>query len=95
MSSGEHTMCDKEEFTKLRNEIHNLQISDMRQSEQIKTLFETTKRQGEQQDKLTSRLVLASITALFLALLAVIYGAIGGDGFSAVTASAQQTNMIK
>lgn len=81
-------MCDKESFAKIRDAIADLQKADAVQSEQIKTLFAVTKKQGEQQDRLTSRLVWAAVVALFLALLAVIYGALGERGFNGVTKAA-------
>lgn len=81
-------MCDKESFAKIRDAIADLQKADAVQSEQIKTLFAVTKKQGEQQDRLTSRLVWAAVVALFLSLLAVIYGALGERGFNGVTKAA-------
>ena len=80
-------MCDKEAFAKVRDAIVDLQKADAAQSEQIKTLFAVTQKQGEQQDKLTSRLVGAAIVALLLALSALVYGALGPRGFNAVTTS--------
>ena len=85
-------MCNKAAFAKLRDQsaensrqIAALQQTDAVQSEQIKTLFHTAEKQGAQQDKMTSRLVWAAVVALFLALFAVIYGALGPHGFNAVT----------
>lgn len=78
-------MCDRESFEKIRDAISDLQKADAAQSEQIKTLFSITERQGTHIDKLTSRLVHAALVALILSLLAVIYGALGHNGFNAVT----------
>ena len=58
------------------------------QSEQIKTLFKTTERQGDTQTRLVNRLVLAVVGVLVLAVLALIFGALGKEGFNAVTRAA-------
>ena len=95
-------MCTKAEFVRLRDltaanakqnaenskQIGELQKADAVQSEQLKTLFHTTERLGDRQDKALNRLVFAVVAALFLALLAVIYGALGKNGFNAVTKAA-------
>ena len=81
-------MCDREAFARLKDAIVDLQKADAVQSEQIKTLFQTTKQQGETQQALTHRLVMAVIGVLVLAVLALIVGAIGKEGFNAITSSA-------
>ena len=82
-------MCDKESFAKIRDAIVELQKADAVQSEQIKTLFLVTERQGDTQTRLVNRLVLAVIGVLVLAVLALIFGALGERGFKAVTTAAQ------
>lgn len=82
-------MCDRESFAKIRDAISDLQKADAVQSEQIKTLFHTTEQQGENQTRLVNRLVLAVIGVLILAVLALIFGALGRDGFNAVTHAAR------
>ena len=81
-------MCDRESFAKIRDAIGDLQKADAVQSEQIKTLFKTTEKQGDNQTRLVNRLVLAVIGVLILAVLALIFGALGKDGFNAVTRAA-------
>ena len=81
-------MCDKESFSKIRYAIVELQKADAVQSEQIKTLFLVTERQGDTQTRLVNRLVLAVIGVLVLAVLALIFGALGERGFKAVTTAA-------
>ncbi len=81
-------MCDRESFAKIRDAIGDLQKADAVQSEQIKTLFHTTEKQGDNQTRLVNRLVLAVIGVLILAVLALIFGALGKDGFNAVTNAA-------
>lgn len=81
-------MCDRESFAKIRDAIGNLQKADAVQSEQIKNLFHVTERQGDTQTRLVNRLVLAVIGVLILAVLALIFGALGERGFKAVTTAA-------
>ena len=81
-------MCDHESFAKIRDAIGELQKADAVQSEQIKTLFNVTERQGDTQTKLVNRLVLAVIGVLILAVLALIFGALGERGFKAVSTAA-------
>lgn len=81
-------MCNRESFAKIRDAIGELQKADAVQSEQIKTLFKTTERQGDTQTRLVNRLVLAVIGVLILAVLALIFGALGEQGFKAVTTAA-------
>ena len=81
-------MCNRESFAKIRDAIGELQKADAVQSEQIKTLFKTTERQGDTQTRLVNRLVLAVIGVLILAVLALIFGALGERGFKAVTHAA-------
>lgn len=77
-------MCNRESFAKIRDAIGDLQKADAVQSEQIKTLFKTTEKQGDNQTRLVNRLVLAVIGVLILAVLALIFGALGKDGFNGV-----------
>ena len=77
-------MCNRESFAKIRDAIGELQKADAVQSEQIKTLFHVTERQGDTQTRLVNRLVLAVIGVLILAVLALIFGALGEHGFNAV-----------
>lgn len=81
-------MCNQASFAKIRDAIGKLQKADAVQSEQIKTLFRTTERQGDTQTKLVNRLVLAVIGVLILAVLALIFGALGEHGFNGVTRAA-------
>lgn len=74
-------MVDDNSFAKFEERLETLekrQLEDStRMSEQIKTLFDSTK-------------TLRNITYVFclLLLLTVIYGAVGGNGFNAVTHAA-------
>jgi len=88
-------MCTKEEFARLRDvtrentkAITELQKADAAQSEQIKTLFNTTKEQGANQRQLLNRLVMAVIGILVIVVLALVFGALGERGFNGVTKAA-------
>lgn len=88
-------MCDRESFAKLRDQteantkqIADLAKSDAVQSVQIGTLKETVEAQGVNQVKLINRLVMAIIGILILAILALIFGALGERGFNGVTKAA-------
>lgn len=89
-------MCDKEEFAKIRDSIVELQRADAIQSEQIRTLFHTTEQQSadirEQnahQMKLVKWLVGAIVSITVIAVLALVFGALGEHGFNAVTSTAK------
>ena len=81
-------MCDRESFAKIRDAIADLQKADAVQSEQIKTLFNTTKEQGDTQKAIVNRLLLVVVIVLIIAVLALVFGALGKDGFNAVTKTA-------
>lgn len=78
-------MCDRESFAKIRDAIADLQKADAVQSEQIKTLFNTTKEQGDTQKAIVNRLLLVVVIVLIIAVLALVFGALGKDGFNGVT----------
>lgn len=88
-------MCNRESFAKIRDAIGELQRTDAIQSEQIKTLFnstgdlkETVREQNNHQCKLVNRLVMAIIGILCILVLALVFGALGERGFNAVTKAA-------
>ena len=85
-------MCDRESFAKLRDQteantrqINELAKRDAEQSVQIADLAKTTEKQGDNMMRLVNRLVMAIIGILLLMALAVVFGAVGKDGFNAVT----------
>lgn len=72
-------MCDKIEFEKLKNRMMALEKSQLVQGEQIKTLFRS------------SRLQFWTVWGItIILLLTVVYGAVGQNGFNAVTNAASQ-----
>jgi len=88
-------MCDRESFARLKDQteentkqINELAKRDAEQSVQIKDLAKTTEKQGDSLLRLVNRLVAAIIGILVITVLAVIFGALGKDGFNAVTKAA-------
>ena len=88
-------MFDKESFARLKDQteentkqINELAKRDAEQSVQIKDLAKTTEKQGDSLLRLVNRLVAAIIGILVITVLAVIFGALGKDGFNAVTKAA-------
>ena len=88
-------MCTKEEFARLRDQtaantkqITDLAKADAVQSEQIKTLFNTTKSQGDRQERTVNRLLMVVAIVFILVVLALVFGALGKDGFYAITKAA-------
>ena len=85
-------MCDRESFARLKDqtEQNTQQISELAkrdavQSVQIQGLVTATEKQGERQDRLLNRLIIAIICILLILVLALVFGALGKDGFNAVT----------
>ena len=54
-------MCDRESFAKIRDAISDLQKADAVQSEQIKTLFHVTERQGDESAAKTNEVTVTII----------------------------------
>lgn len=95
-------MCDRESFARLKDQteqntkqIHELAKRDAEQSVQIADLAKTTEKQGDSMMRLVNRLVMAIIGILLLTVLAVIFGALGKDGFNAVTKAAPTMSIAK
>ena len=75
-------MCDKIEFLKLKDRMMALEKSQIAQGEQIKTLFQS------------SRLQFWTVWGItIILLLTVVYGAVGHNGFNAVTSAAPKMEM--
>lgn len=90
-------MCDKEAFARLRDQteengrqIAALQKTDAIQSEQLKTLRDTTERQGATMLGLVKWLVAAVVGVLVIVVLALVFGALGERGFNGVMRNAPQ-----
>ena len=88
-------MCDRESFARLKDQteqntkqINELAKRDAEQSVQIADLAKTTEKQGDSMMRLVNRLVMAIIGILAITVLAVVFGALGKDGFNAVTKAA-------
>ena len=88
-------MCDRESFARLKEQteentkqINELAKRDAEQSVQIADLAKTTEKQGDSLLRLVNRLVAAIIGILVITVLAVVFGALGKDGFNAVAKAA-------
>ena len=77
-------MCDKESFAKLRDQMYDLSKETAAQAEQIKTLFATTERQGQTIQGAFNRMLWLFGMIALVAIFALIYGALGPNGFNAV-----------
>ena len=83
-------MCDRAEFARMRDRIVAVEKSNIAQSEQIKTLFNSTARLASGLKWIgISAVALLSIVVI-VSLLAVVYGALGPHGFNSVTHEARQ-----
>lgn len=80
-------MCDKESYRDLRDRVNALERADAVQTEQIRTLFRSVEGIAET-SKLLNRLVMVLSLVMVLAILALVYGAVGHDGFNAVANAA-------
>lgn len=67
-------MCDKAEFSKIRERVEQLEKTSVKFDEQLRTLFNSTQTMYR-----------TVCVAGLLMLLALIYGALGQRGFNAVT----------
>ena len=74
---GRNAMCDHDSYAKLRDRVEALEKNHIRFEEQLHTLFKSTQTMF--------RVVLVFA---FILLLAVVYGALGQRGFTAVTNAA-------
>ena len=68
--------------------IAELAKSDAVQSEQIRGLAQTADTLSKSQTMLLNRLVLVVVVILVLTILALIFGALGKEGFNGVTKAA-------
>jgi len=88
-------MCDREHFHKLEDRVDRLEDSVIqyhaRTDERLKTLFKTC----EKLSSTAATLLRAALTILGIVLIvsvfALVYGAVGHDGFNAVTRAASET----
>ena len=85
-------MCDREHFDTLRERVNRLEddvkVYHARTDERLRTLFQTC----EKLSSTAATLLRAALTILGIVLIvsvfALVYGAVGHDGFNAVTTAA-------
>lgn len=87
-------MCDKPHFDELKGRVAALEDSVMvyhaKTDEQIKTLFNACRELNDSAKTLLKVFSISLIFILSVAVLALVYGALGGDGFNAVTRAARE-----
>ena len=87
-------MCDREHYHRLENRVDKLEDSVIqyhaKTDERLKTLFQTCEKlSGTAATVLRAALVILG-TVLLVCVFALVYGAVGHDGFNAVTRAAQE-----
>ena len=87
-------MCDREHFDTLRDRVDRLEddvnVYHARTDEQIRTLFAACRENADTAKTLLRTLVWTVVLIAVLGALGLLYGAVGGDGFNAVTRAAQE-----
>ena len=87
-------MCDREHFDTLRDRVDRLEddvnVYHARTDEQIRTLFAACRENADTAKTLlrAARTILGIV--LIVSVFALVYGAVGHDGFNAVTRAAQE-----
>lgn len=87
-------MCDRDHFHKLEGRVDRLEgdvkVYQARTDERLRTLFQTC----EKLSSTAATLLRAALTILGIVLVvsvfALVYGAVGHDGFNAVTRAARE-----
>ena len=90
-------MCDKDHFHRLEERVDRLEgevnVYHARTDERLKTLFKTC----EKLSSTAATLLRAALTILGIVLIvsvfALVYGAVGHDGFNAVTHAAKDARL--
>ena len=77
-------MSYKAEFSKVREKLSDLEKADAVQTEQIRTLFNATAKLETTMTSVFTRIIWVFGIILLLAILALVYGALGKDGFNGV-----------
>lgn len=87
-------MCDHEHFNELRNRVDALEDSvsvyHAKTDERIKTLFQTCEKLSDTATLVMKAALALLGTVLLVSVLALVYGAIGHNGFNAVVEGSQK-----
>ena len=85
-------MCDREHFDTLRDRVGQLEedvkIYHARTNERLKTLFQTCEKLSSTAETLLRTALTILGIVLIVSVFALVYGAVGHDGFNAVTSAA-------
>lgn len=86
-------MCDHEHYTSLAQRVDKLEDSvavyHAKTDERIKTLFQTCEKLSDTATTILKTALTVLGIVLLIAVLALVYGAVGQSGFNAVTSAAQ------
>lgn len=90
-------MCDHEHYTNLAQRVDRLEESvsvyHAKTDERIKTLFQTCEKLSDTATTILKTALTVLGIVLLIAVLALVYGAVGQNGFNAVTNAAHETAM--
>lgn len=90
-------MCDHEHYTNLAQRVDRLEDSvavyHAKTDERIKTLFQTCEKLSDTATTILKTALTVLGIVLLIAVLALVYGAVGQNGFNAVTSAAHETAM--
>lgn len=91
-------MCDKAHYERLEGRMDELEDSvavyHAKTDERLKTLFVSCKDLKDSM-KIARNVVYMMCFVTVVTVLALVYGAIGGDGFNAVTRAAQEAQGVR
>lgn len=86
-------MCDHEHYTSLAQRVDKLEgsvaVYHAKTDERIKTLFQTCEKLSDTATTILKTALTMLGIVLLIAMLALVYGAVGQSGFNAVTNAAQ------
>lgn len=87
-------MCDREHFDTLCDRVGRLEDEAIRHhakvDEQIRTLFAACRENADTAKTMLRTLVWTVVLIAVLGALGLLYGAVGGDGFNAVTRATRE-----
>ncbi len=87
-------MCDEDHFHRLEGRVDRLEDSVIqyhaKTDERLKTLFQTCEKLSDTAATVLRAALIILGTVLLVCVFALVYGAVGHDGFNAVTRAAQE-----
>lgn len=87
-------MCDRDHFHKLEDRVDRLdgdvKVYHARTDERLRTLFQTCEKLSSTAATLLRAALMILGIVLVVSVFALVYGAVGHDGFNAVTRAARE-----